>query len=652
MDKFSAQSGRRTSAQRGILSNGSILGLIFFAWLCIYVPGLSRPGLLDDADSVHAEASREMVLNHDWVTLHVDGIRYLEKAPLMYWVVAASFKIFGVGEWQVRLPLALGVLGMMLCAYLFGRRAFGNEGGLYAALIMGTAPGIYIFTRFMIPDVWVVVWLTATLYLFLVAYEQEEPSRWVCWGLAVTVALNVLTKSLIGLAFPAMILFVFLLLTGELRKLGKLRLWSSSLVFLIVAAPWHILAAIRNPAQPGGPEKGFLWFYFWNEQFLRYLNKRTPHDYGKVPLLLFYALLLLWMIPWCAFLFPTLKEIPGRVRRWRAGLDARARTNLLLGVWAALIVAFFSFSSRQEYYSLPAVPALGLLTAGWLERESTSAAGSRERRAGRRASAALLVVGIAVMVATMAILFQTKPFPPGTDIGDVLSQHPGHYKLSLGHIQDLTLESLGLFRAPIAELGGALLLGTALNWIFRRRGGALKANLALSGMMIVVLFAVFQGYVIFSPVISSKNLALAIERVYQPGQTIVINHDYEWGSTLNFYTGIPVHMLNGRRSDLWFGSFFSDAPQVFEDNASFARLWNGPNRVYLFSEESLVDDALQRIDPKTVHVFARSGGKIVLTNQPMPMGAAEPASAAAETSKSGAAAGSSVSEPRSLTPER
>ena len=620
MDNISAQSIRRTSASTDTLSNTSIIAMILVTWLLIYVPGLSRPGLLDDADSVHAEASREMLLNNDWVTLHVNGIRYLEKAPLMYWAVAASFKLFGVGEWQVRLPLALGVLGMMWCAFLFGRRAFGSEGGLYAALIIGTAPGIYVFTRFMIPDVWVVVWLTASIYLFWIAYEQENPSRWVCWGLAVTVALNVLTKSLIGLAFPAMIIFVFLLITGELRKLAKLRLFSSAVVFLAVAVPWHILAAIRNPAEPTGPQKGFLWFYFWNEQFRRYLNKRVPYDYGKVPLLIFYGLLLVWIVPWCAFLLPALKEIPGRVRVWRAGLDHRQRANLLLGTWAVLIVAFFSFSSRQEYYSLPAVPALALLIAGWLQRESNSPAASRERRAGMIASTVMLVIGFAVFIATIAILWQAKPFPAGTDLGDVLTQHPGEYKLSLGHMQDLTIESFGMFRAPLWVLGVSLLAGTALNWILRRRGQVLKANIALAGMMIAVLFAVYQGYVIFSPVISSKTLALEIKQQYKSGETIVIYHDYEFGSTLNFYTGIPVHMLNGRRADLWFGSFFPDAPHVFEDDKSFARLWNSSARVYFFLEESDAEEALRGIDPKTVFVFSRSGGKAILTNHPMQMG--------------------------------
>src|SRR5579863_8046887 len=97
---------------------------IVLLWAVVNVPGLFSPPLLDDADSVHAEAAREMVLRHDWVTLHIDGIRYLEKAPLLYWGMAASFEVFGVSEWSARLPLALGVVALLLSAFRLGRRIF------------------------------------------------------------------------------------------------------------------------------------------------------------------------------------------------------------------------------------------------------------------------------------------------------------------------------------------------------------------------------------------------------------------------------------------------------------------------------------------------------------------------------------------------
>jgi 4-amino-4-deoxy-L-arabinose transferase-like glycosyltransferase len=617
MNTVTTTQAQRSLSPNFLLSNASMLCIILGAWFVVYIPGLFHPSLLDDADSVHAEASREMLLNHDWVTLYVDGIRYLAKAPLMYWLVAVSYKLFGISEWQTRLPLALSVLGLAWSVYIFGRRFFGKEAGFYAALITVTSPGFYVFTRFLIPEVLVAIFLTLGLYCFLVASEQTQPSRWVCWGIAVTIALNVLAKSLIGLVFPVGIMLAYLLLTGEFKKIWKFRLFSSTLVFLVVAVPWHALAAIRNPAQPTGPEKGFLWSYFINEQFMRFLNKRIPHDYGKVPLLLFYALLLLWVLPWCVFFFPALKEIPANLRAWRDRLDARRRANLLLGIWIVVIVGFFSFSSRQEYYSLPAVPALALLTAGWLQRENNSPADSRERRAGRIASGILLVIGCLVCVTCMSIFAQTHPFLPGTDIGDVLTAHPGHYKLSLGHMQDLTIEALGMFRAPLWEFGSAMLLGTGLNWFFRRRGRALKANLALAAMMVVILLCVYQSFVIFSPEISSKNLALAIRKDLQPGQTIVFYRNYESGASIVFYTGERVHIIDGRRADLWFGSLFPDVPPVFEDQESFARLWNGPNRVYLFTEDSFVEEALRGIDPKTAHIFARSGGKVVFTNQPV-----------------------------------
>jgi 4-amino-4-deoxy-L-arabinose transferase-like glycosyltransferase len=600
-----------------LLSKASTLGIIVVTWALIYLPALSQPGLLDDADSIHAEAAREMLLKHNWVTLYVNGIRYLEKAPLMYWTVAVSYKLFSVGEWQTRLPLALSVLGLGLCAYIFGRRFLSPGAGFYAALILITAPGIFVYTRFLIPDAIVAMWLTLGLYFFLIAYEQEKPSRWVCWGFAITVALNVLTKSLIGLAFPAMIIFVFLLLTGNFKKLFKMRPWSSALVFLAVAAPWHILASIRSPAQPSGPEKGFLWFYFVNEQVLRYLNRRIPRDYDKVPLLIFWALLLAWLIPWFVFLFPALREIPRRVREWRQGLDARARANLFFGVWAGVIMIFFSFSTRQEYYSLPVLPALALLIGGWMQREREAAVTSPERKAGKTASLALLIIGLMGFAAAMSVLAMTHSYPPGTDIGSVLVAHPGQYALSLGHMEDLTIEAFGLFRKPLWLVGFALPIGTGLNWIFRRRGAPLKGNLALTGMMVVVLFCVHEGFVIFSPEVTSKDIALKIQKEYRPGDTIAVNGKYESGSTLNYYTGVELHVLNGRDGNLWYGSYFPDAPKIFEDNESFAGLWRGEGRVFLFTEDYLKDQALQDIDPKTIYVFARQGGKVVLTNHPV-----------------------------------
>src|SRR5262252_6019387 len=204
--------------------------LILLLWTAIYLAGIFTPALLDDVDTIHAEAAREMVLRHDWVTLYTDGVRYLEKAPLMYWGVAVSYKIFGISEWSTRLPLMLGVLALLLATYYLGAMAYGERGGLYSAVVFATSLGPYIFTRFQIPDIMVGLWLALSAMFFLLSLRQEPPSRWACWGFAATCAFNVLTKSLIGLVFPLGAILLYLLLTGNLRHIVKLHLISSTLV--------------------------------------------------------------------------------------------------------------------------------------------------------------------------------------------------------------------------------------------------------------------------------------------------------------------------------------------------------------------------------------------------------------------------------------
>lgn len=376
--------------------------LLIALWTVIYMIGLAHPPLLDDVDSVHAEAGREILLRNDWVTIYTDGIRYMEKAPMLYWSLAASYRIFGIGEWSARLPLVLGVIALVLATYALGRRAYGAAGGMYSGLALVTSLGLFVYTRFLIPEVLVALWLTLGYYFFLRSLEEERPSRIACWGFAATCALNVLTKGLIGLIFPLAAIGIFLLFTGNLRHLLKLRIVSSTIVFLFIAAPWHILAAIRNPAQ--GEARGFFWLYFINEHLMRFLGKRVPPGFDTVPLGLFWALTVLWLLPWCAFLPQALRDVPVRWREFRSPLgklDARRRANLLFLLWALVIVGFFSFSTRQEYYTIPALPGVALLVGNWLARESAPAARESDRRAGRISSLVLFAIGALAFVAGM-----------------------------------------------------------------------------------------------------------------------------------------------------------------------------------------------------------------------------------------------------------
>lgn len=580
-------------------------------WALLYIPGLFRPALLDDADSVHAEAAREMLLRHDWVTLYIDGIRYLEKAPLMYWNIAASFKVFGLHEWSARLPLALGILALLLTAYWTGRKTFGDYAGFCASAILATSFGPYIFTRILIPDILVALWLTLAMGFFLESLDTDTPSRRSCWGIAIACALNVLTKGLIGVVFPVGIIVIFFALTRNLRRLLKMHLLSSTAIFLIVAAPWHILAGLRNPTQ--GSAKGFFWFYLVNEHFLRYLNRRVPRDYDTVPLLLFWGLTLVWLLPWSTYLFNSLAEIPRRFRDFSAQMSRRGRANLLFAVWAALVLLFFSFSTRQEYYVLPAVPALALLIAGWMQRETESADAAQEKRRECIASATLIIAGILVFAVCMILVIFSQNPAAGSDVSQALSKNPGEYALSFGHIFDLTPRAMGFFRLPLLITGFAFLLGPISNWLLRRRNMPADANRSLIAMMIAVLYAAQIALILFEPVLSSKTLAVALQRYgLRPADVVVINGEYESGSTLNFYLQHEVKILNGRSANLWYGSFFPDAPQIFYDDHTFPALWNSAQRVFLFTEEDKIPNSING----RFEVIGRSGGKLILSNQP------------------------------------
>ncbi len=583
--------------------------LIVALWAVLYVPGLFSPPLLDDVDTVHAEASREMVLSHDWVTLHVNGIRYLEKAPLMYWGMAVSYELFGVSDWSTRLPLLLGILGWLFAVYELGRYAYGERAGVYASVVMATALSPYLFTRFMIPDALVGLWLTLSVYFFLRSLQENSPSRFSCWGLAVSCALNVLTKGLIGIVFPVGIIGAYLVLTGNLRHLLRMRLFSSTLVFLACAVPWHILAALRNPDQ--GATRGFLWFYFVNEHFLRYLNKRIPPGYDTVPLLIFWGVLIFGLVPWTMFLPQAVKVVPWRWRQLRNPLDKQQRAHLLFALWVLVIMMFFSFSTRQEYYTIPALPGMALLVGNWLARESASPADSRERRAGRISSAVSLVVALAASLVGAVLLMASHRPPPGTELVDLLKKNPTEYDLSLGHLLDLTPQALGVFRTPLLGVVLGLSIGAGLNWFFRRRGRPWAANTALVAMMVVLLACVHAAFITFSPILSSYQLATAIERHYRPGDIIVVGAEYSEASSVNFYTNVPVRVWEKPSGVLWYGSKFPDAPHVYETESSFSTLWSGPKTVFLWEDQD---------HPKDLHgarsyLLASSGGKSILTNR-------------------------------------
>jgi hypothetical protein len=403
--------------------------------------------------------------------------------------------------------------------------------------------------------------------------------------------------------------------------LGHLRCWhplSSLLVFLGIALPWHIAVGLANPSQghpngtmptPGNVH-GFFWFYFINEQFLRYLNRRVPRDYDTVSLLLFWGLLLVWLMPWIAFFFKAIGSVRIRSSLRRVRLPPCDQAWNLLGLWAAFVMVFFSFSTRQEYYALPALPPIALMIGGWLAQEEKCSAHDPRRIAGRRISIVLFLLGAVGSTIAAYLAIRARPPAPGVDISTLLTQNPGDYALSLGHFLDLSTRAMGVFRLPLILTAIALAAGTLANLILRFINMVRIGNYALAAMMVVFLIAAHMALVTFSPVLSSKALADAIKPRLQPGDVVEINGEYEAGSTLGFYLRRQIRILNGRSSNLWYGSFFNDAPRLFDDDASFRRLWSGRQRIFLWTELDQIP-AL----PGPAYAIAQSGGKGILSNQ-------------------------------------
>jgi 4-amino-4-deoxy-L-arabinose transferase-like glycosyltransferase len=659
--------GRR-SAEVPSQSRGVLLG-VFLLWAALYAScTLGSPALLDDADSVHAEVAREMLLRHDFVTLHANGIRYLEKAPLFYWSMAGCIRVAEIAGAHspqalatvARVPLALTMLALTLLCEAFARRLFRDtRAGMYAAAIVLTSFGLFLFTRILIPDATVCLWTTLALYCFWRTEElegrDEVKLRLFCGGFAVACALNVLTKGLIGVVFPVAIAAVYLYMTRGWRRsaqrLRQLHPWATLEAFLLLAVPWHILAGLANPTQghptpfhfvgghwivplpTDGAVRGWTWFYFMNEHLLRYMNLRVPHDYDTAPQWLFWGLCLIWLMPWSAFLFKAMGwAFPGfqvgekadlfRSQLRRRDLPLRRKARLLLLLWAGFVMLFFSISTRQEYYVLPALPALAMLIAGWLGMErGIDARGQKTARAARRGLLVPLALGAAYAIFAVYTLLHVATPEAGTDISTLLTQHPADYALSLGHFLDLNARALGLFRIPLALSAACLLLGPLVALLLRQRKHPHAANLVLAGMMVLFLVAAHRALETFAPALSSAQLAEAIAPQVRPDDLVCIHGEYEAASTLGFYLQRPskpgneIHILEGRSSNLWYGSFFPDAPRIFETPATLAAQWTGPRRIFLWQSLTDAPEQLPAL-PGPVYILVKSGGKEIVSNQP------------------------------------
>jgi hypothetical protein len=520
-------------------------------------------------------------------------------------LVAASYKLLGESEFATRLPSGLAVVGIVLLTFEFGRRFFSQRAGFYGALAVGTSVGMFIFTRNMIPEAIYALAFEGIFYLFLRSWTGSLDPRVGYWCAAALCAIAVLTRALIGLLFPVGAIVVFITLTRGWHRWRELRPFSSTAIFLAIAAPWHILAGLRTP--------GFFWAFFINEHVNRALGSRLPHDYVAVPLWLWWSAHLVWLFPWSFFVPLALGELPA-VRTWGRDMDKSAQARLLLFVWAGVILLFFTFESgsRLEYYSFGSWPALALLLGlGIAHAEENNSRWLLPIHRG------LATLGVLLAAVAGYFIWDSLHVPAANDISTHLEMRsPETYLTSMVHLLDLTPESVADLRVPVILSALSLLVAFVAAWALRKRGVPWLPSAALALGMAGFILAAHIAYDALNPTLSSRSLAMEIRKCLRPEDQIALYGDIRVAPGVAFYSHRRVLLYNATGSNLEFGSHYSDAPKTFFTDHGFSQLWNGTGRVFLVVPAEHKEEVRKRLPGNSIWILAETGGKTVYVNRP------------------------------------
>lgn len=493
----------------------------------------NRPLSVPD-EGRYVEIPREMVASGNYLTPRLNYVKYFEKPVLFYWLEAFSIKLFGLNEFTLRLWPALFALFGCLALAVAGARLFGRMTGLLSAAVLATSLLYYGLGRAIILDMPVSILLTLALLSFLVGSHEAPGLKRLLylWGFYAFAALAVLTKGLIGIFIPAMVIGAWILLLGEWRMLKTLYIPSGLALFLLIAAPWHIMVDMANPE--------FFQFYFIHEHFQRFLTR--VHGRYK-PFWYFIPIVLLGLFPWSAFLLQAIKHsVPST---WRERHEHRDALFFLL--WAGLVFLFFSASSSKlAPYILPVFPPLALLIGRYL-----AAAWDSRDFPGLRAGYSVFLVASLLLAAAFFVL-------------------PYYWPMSAGP------QPLGIYRYTIAF---TLAIGGAAAWGLMR-----SRNLRRAFIAVAVTSAVFLTQVnAAAPRVDTKSvkqLAIELKARLRPGDEVASYQEY--------YQDLPVYLE--RRitvvdwgGELNFGNSVEDTKAWMIDSATFWKRWQGPTTMYMLT---------------------------------------------------------------------
>ncbi|MBI2524600.1 MAG: glycosyltransferase family 39 protein [Candidatus Rokubacteria bacterium] len=556
--------------------------LLLAVGLAFAVPGLSM-SLLDPDEGLYADVAREMVAAGDWVVPRFNGLPYLEKPPLYFWLTALAFLVTGFSEWVLRGWSVLAALGTSAVAWRLGRRLYGPRGGVVAGVMLLTSAGYALYLRKASTDFVFAFSLALAVYGFIVDAERPDRGRRRFFLLYAGSALALLSKGLIGALFPALIVGVSLRWYPGLRW-RDLNLTRGLTLVAALTVPWHALVAWRDPS--------LFRFYLVDNQILRFLNLREfLEDDVAISTPGYLVATFLWFFPWSVFLLA--RPAPtALVPAWR-----------VTAVWAAVVVGFFALSgSKLEYYALPALPAFAVLVAGgW----------TAGRDVGR-----WLGVGLAgcATVGTAAIWLGPRMTPE--QILGGLAHLNVYYRILREQGAVLPFESVRPFGLLLQGLGVTLLAGWVIAGVCWMRGWRRGALLALVGVGAGIAALIVELLILIEPHHSTRAVAEVISGMAAPRDLVVHEGSLEYSAALPFYTGRRIRVVNGARGDLEFASRRPEAREYFLDAAALAALWRGPDRVFLVTQQGRGRGVAATLPRESVRVVGRFGSRWLYASTP------------------------------------
>ncbi len=561
------------------------LAAVLFLW------GIWSSPLSDPDAGMYADIARRMVASGDWITPRFNGLRYLEKPPLLHWLTASVYRAFGPSDWGAYFWPALAGVGGVAVTYRIGKEAFGPRVGLLGGFILSTTFGYFLFARIVSTDLLFTLFLSLAFLAFLQVYRHRGKA----WSALIYVSLGlaVMTKGFIGVLLAVLVIGAFLALTRDLPCIKRMGLpWGIPLV-LIVALPWHLVMAFQH--------EGFFDFYLVDNQFLRFLGRRAFSE-DDVPLSFPAFLLVTFMLvgPWNVFLPAALQQAG---RRLSAGA-AEGKSLLFILLWAGIIVGFFSLSPlKLEHYGLPAFPPLALLVGrlwrGLIQDRTSPPLSLLIPLVVLSLPFALLGLGSLPLDNLIELSFSTDVYARMLSAQGQASSPP------------LLDQLIPLFRGS----GLTLFVGGMVSLVFFLRRAPWLAFGCFALMALVVLLFVGKTHTLVSEHRSVKPIALHLLQEAGPDDLLIHEGPLENSAGLTFYTGRQVRIVNGRRGDLDFGSRFPEADGLFLEEGELLRHWQGSGRVFFVTALPLDQSILRRVAPQARHLLGHEGRRWLFSNR-------------------------------------